>query len=92
MAHTALFFETVNVTTNMHATTTLITWPVGGSIECLGGCYETSIGLAVAAVWESPIYFDRVEDCHALKVLLGIFLYGFMLSGREDLTGYPAEQ
>ena len=26
--------------------------------------------IAVAAVWESPIYFDSVEDCHALKVLL----------------------
>ena len=49
-----------------------MTWPVGGSIECLGGCYEAFVGLAVAAVWESPIYFDRVEDCCALKVLLGI--------------------
>ena len=39
-----------------------------------GGHYEASVGCAVAAVWESPIYFDRsrVEDCHALKVLLGI--------------------
>ena len=69
-----------------------MTWLIGGSVEHLGGCYEASVGLAVAAVWESPIYFDRVEDCHALKVLLGIFLYGFMLSGREYLTGHPAEQ
>ena len=49
-----------------------MTWPVGSSIKCLGGRYEASVGLAVAAVCESPIYFDRVEDCHALKVLLGI--------------------
>ena len=49
-----------------------MTWPIGGSVECLGSCYEASVGLAVAAVWESPIYFDRVEDFHALKVLLGI--------------------
>ena len=49
-----------------------MTWPVGGSIECLGGRYEASVGLAVAAVWESPIYFDRVEHYRALKVLLGI--------------------
>ena len=48
-----------------------MTWLIGGSIECLGGCYEASVGLAVAAVWESPIYFDRVEDCRALKILLG---------------------
>ena len=46
-----------------------MTWLVGGSVECLGGGYEASVGLAVAAVWESLIYFDRVEDCHALKVL-----------------------
>ena len=51
-----------------------MTWLVGCSVECLGGRYEASVGLAVAAVWESPIYFDRsrVGDCHALKVLLGI--------------------
>ena len=49
-------------------------WLVGCSVESLGGHYEASVGFAVAAVWESPIYFDRsrVEDCHALKVLLGI--------------------
>ena len=47
-----------------------MTWPVGGSIKCLGGYYEASVGLAVAAVCESPIYFDRVEDYCALKVLL----------------------
>ena len=34
-----------------------------------------SVGLVVAAVWESPIYFDRVEDCRALKVLLGISVW-----------------
>ena len=46
-------------------------WPVGGSIKCLGGSYEASVGCAVAAVCESPIYLDRLEDCYALKVLLG---------------------
>ena len=56
---------------------------VGCSVECLGGHYEASVGLAVAAVWESPIYFDRLEYCYALKVLLVMyFLYGFVLSGR----------
>ena len=51
-----------------------MTWLVGCSVEYLGGHYEASVGCAVAAVWESPIYFDRsrVEDCHARKVLLGI--------------------
>ena len=38
-----------------YATTTLMAWLIGGSIECLGGCYKASVGLAVAAVWESPI-------------------------------------
>ena len=49
-----------------------MTWLIGSSVECLGGRYEASVGLAVAAVWESPIYFDRVEDFRALKILLGI--------------------
>ena len=51
-----------------------MTWFVRCSVECLGGHYEASVGLAVAAVWESPIYFrrSRVENCHALNVLLGI--------------------
>ena len=35
-----------------------MTWLIGGSSECLGGCYEVSVELAVAAAWESPIYFD----------------------------------
>ena len=55
----ALFYKTVNVTG-------------GGSVEYLGDRYEVSVGFAVAAVWESLIYFDRVENCQALKVLLGI--------------------
>ena len=49
-----------------------MTWLIGSNVKYLGGRYEASVGLAVAAVWESPIYFDRVEDCCALKVLLGI--------------------
>ena len=55
-----------------YATTTLMTWLGGGSVEYLGGRYAVSVGFAVAAVWESLFYFDTVEDCQALKVLHGI--------------------
>ena len=50
-----------------------MTWLVGGSIGCLGGHYEASVGLPVTAFWEPLIYFDRVEVCCALEVLTGIF-------------------
>ena len=47
-----------------------MTWLIGVSVECLGGCYEASLGLAVAAVLG---IINVLEDCCALKVLL-VFL------------------
>ena len=48
-----------------------MTWLGGGSIEQLGDRYVASVGFAVTA-WDSLIYYDSVEDCRTLKVLLSI--------------------
>ena len=65
-----------------------MTWPIGSRVEYLGGCYEASVGLAVAAVWESPIYFNRVEDCHALKFSLAfpVWLHAVWKGGFDWLS------